>query len=122
MTIQIDRSIFLPQIKRFAQNKRQMFYDNKIALAEVALDISQQWMEEKPWKDRPKEYYDTQRECRIELKRYILNKLDMENNSYSWDEPSYIWKWMAKIMITYIAKLIIEHYWAELILEIGIVI
>jgi len=114
MSIQIDNSLFLPQIKRFARSHRPTFKQQSMELGEEALGIAQQWFDDAPWESGPIEWYDTQRECRIELKRYIMDKIELNNSDKSYFVPSVVWIWLAKMVITYVVKLLIEHYWPEL--------
>jgi len=59
MSIQIDNSLFLPQIKRFARSHRPTFKQQSMELGEEALGIAQQWFDDAPWESGPIEWYDT---------------------------------------------------------------
>lgn len=120
MTIQINQSFFLPKLKTYAENNRPQFQDNSVDLARDILDVAQGWFDSKPWEKDKIENYDTQRECRIELKRYIKDHLDLNNQEATWFVPEYVWKWTAKYVVNYVVKLIIEHYWEDIMQEIGI--
>jgi len=122
MTIQIDQSLFLPKIKSFSESrhKRRKFQDSLVDLGRDVLDDAQGWFDEQPWRFGVLENYDTQRECRIELKRYITKKIDLSDRNKSWFVPNIIFIWIAKELITYIIKQIIEHYWPDLVDEMGL--
>jgi hypothetical protein len=120
MPIQIDESLFLPKIKEFAERNRPSYQDNSVDLGRDALVVAQGWFDEQPWKDGNLEHYNTQRECRIELKRYILSRMSLTDHDRSWFVPSFVWIFVARMVITYIVKLIIEHYWPQLSDEIGL--
>jgi len=122
MTIQIDQSHFLPKIKSFSESsrKRSKFQDNIVDLGRDAMDVAQGWFDEEPWNDGDPENYDTQRECRIELKRYIIKRLDLSDTNKSWFIPDIVWIWLAKEVITYLVKLLIEWYWGDLSDKMGL--
>ncbi len=120
MSIQIDQSLFLPKIKKFAQKNRPQFEDNSVDLARDVLDEAQNFFDDSPWKGQPQYHWDTQRECRIEMRRYISRKINLKDKDKAWFVPTYVWIFVAKIVINYIVKLLIEHYWSDLQKEIGI--
>jgi hypothetical protein len=120
MSIQIDQSLFLPKIKRFASKNKPRFQDEQVDLAREVLEEAQSFMDDQPWKGQPEYNWDTQRECRIEMKRYILNKIDVSDDKKSYFVPTFVWVFVARLVINYIVKLIIEHYWSDLQKEIGI--
>ena len=120
MSIQIDQSLFLPKIKRFASKNKPRFQDEQVDLAREVLEEAQAFMDDQPWKGQPEYNWDTQRECRIEMKRYILNKIDVSDDKKSYFVPTFVWVFVARLVINYIVKLIIEHYWSDLQKEIGI--
>jgi hypothetical protein len=120
MAIQIDKSLFLPKINKFANSKRRPYRDNSVALSEEVMDEAQNFFNDAPWVGGRRENWDTQKECRLEMKRYILNKIDLEDRDRSYFIPSFVWIWIAKMVINYVIKLIIEHYWSDLQKEMGI--
>jgi len=120
MSIQIDKSLFLPQINKFVNSKRRPYRDNSVALSEEVMDEAQNFFDDAPWVGGRRENWDTQKECRLEMKRYILNKIDLEDRDRSYFIPSFVWIWIAKMVINYVIKLIIEHYWSDLQKEMGI--
>ena len=120
MSIQIDQSLFLPKIKTFATKHKPRFQDEQVDLARDVLEEAQLFFDDSPWVGQPSYNWDTQRECRIEMKRYILQKINVQDEKKSYFVPTFVWVWVAKIVINYIVKLIIEHYWSDLQKEIGI--
>lgn len=120
MTIQINNDIFLPKIKQYAGKHRPRYKRKSILLAEDILNIAQGWFDERPWKNAPKEHFDTQKECRISLALYVKERLNFSDKSKEWFVPSAVWLWVAKVTLTYVVKIIIENYWDDLILEIGL--
>jgi hypothetical protein len=122
MSIQIDQSIFLPKIKEYSTSSRRnsKFQDNIVDIAREALDIAQGWFDDEPWRSNPVEHYDTQRECRVELKRYISKHDLVGNPNKSYFLPHIVWSFIAQQVISWIVKLIIEHYWPDLINEMGL--
>jgi len=43
-----------------------------------------------------------------------MDKIELNNSDKSYFVPSIVWIWLAKMVITYVVKLLIEHYWPEL--------
>ena len=121
MAIQIDRDIFLPEIKRFAANNRPAYQDQAVDLGHDVVDMAQAWFDLKPWEFGRPQDYDTMRECRISMKRYIMTNVDFKDNSKGYNLiPSFVFKWVAGYLITFIVKIIIEYYWDDLVDEMGI--
>lgn len=114
MSIQIDQSKILPQLKTWAEGRRRAYEDNSVDLGRETLDVAQEWFDLEPWVDGKPEHYDTKRECRIELKRFILARIDLKDETRSFFVPSFVWTWVAQQVITYIVKLIIDHYWEQI--------
>jgi hypothetical protein len=55
------------------------------------------------------------------MKRYIATGLDYNDQTKAYNLiPSFIFRWVAGYLITYIVKMIIEYYWDDLIVAIGI--
>jgi|DEB0MinimDraft_6_1074348.scaffolds.fasta_scaffold44660_1 hypothetical protein len=119
--IVINPDIFLPEIKRYAINNKPMYQDQCVDLSYDVMEMAQAWFDLKPWElGRPQDY-DTMRECRISMKRYIATGLDYNDNTKAYNLiPSFIFRWIAGYLITYIVKLIIDYYWDDLIIAIGI--
>ena len=61
MSIQIDRSLFLPQIKdRSSKRQYAQYEDNCVDLGSETIDIAQEWFDNQPWLYGAREDYDTQ--------------------------------------------------------------
>lgn len=120
MSIQIDRSLFLPQIKdRSSKRQYAQYEDNCVDLGSETLELAQEWFDSQPYLTGKREDYDTQRECRIAMKRYVMSRISLKDVDKSWFVPDFIFIWLAQKLITFIIKLIIEHYWPDLISEMG---
>ena len=122
MAIQIDQSLFLPQLKSYSTKSRRnsKFQDNIVDIGQNALEVAQGWFNEEPWVYGNTEDYDTQRECRVALKRYILKEVRPGDPEKSYFIPTIVWTFIAQQVISYIVKIIIEHYWPDLITEMGL--
>ena len=121
MAITLDKDIFLPQIKLYAENNKPAYQDQCVDLSYDVLDMAQSWFDLEPWTlGRPQDY-DTMRECRISMKRYIVTNVDFKDRRKSYNLiPGFVFQWIAGYLITFIVKIIIEHYWDELSDEIGL--
>ena len=120
MAIKIDETSLLPQLERFASKNRPKYKENSVSLGREAIQVAQGWFDSEPWKNGPIENFNTQQECRIELKKYILSNLDVADKDRHWFVPSFVWIFIARIVITYVVKLIIERYWPDLMTEMGL--
>ena len=122
MAIKIEQSLFLPKMKHYSEQgrRRREFKEQIVDLSRDVLDSAQAWFDETPWVDRPIEEFDTQRECRIELKRHVSRNIKLSDKDRSWFVPNFVFVWIAQQVITYVIKLIIEHYWGDMMKEIGI--
>ena len=121
MSIKIDRDTFMPQIKRFAVNNRHKYQEQCVDLSDDVIEKAQAWFDLAPWEFGNKSDYDTRRECRISMKRFISSNISWHDNSKSYNLiPTFVFKWIAGYLITFIVKIIIEHYWDELSDEIGL--
>jgi len=114
MSIQINQAKILPQLKTWAEGRRRTYEDNSVDLGRETLDVAQEWFDLEPWKTGNPEHFDTKRECRIELKRFIMKRVDLKDSTKSYWVPSFVWTWVAQQVITYIVKLIIDNYWEDI--------
>jgi|TARA_R110000772_G_scaffold103023_1_gene203955 hypothetical protein len=114
MSIQINQQLFMPRLKEWCETRRQRYEDNSVDLGREVLEEAQGWFDLEPWKSGRTEHFDTKRECRIELKRHIMKKVDLNDMSRSYFVPSFVWTWIAHQVITYIVKLIIDTYWEDI--------
>lgn len=120
MSITLNRSLFLPQIKKYSEGLYKEYEDNCVDLGRDVIEVAQGWFDEKPWQSGNREDFDTQRECRIELKRYIVSKMNLHDTNKSWYVPNFTWSWVSTKMITYVVKILIEHHWDDLMNDMGL--
>jgi hypothetical protein len=120
MAIQINQSLFLPQIKEYSTTLPSDYEDNCVDLGRDVLNVAAEWFLAQPWQSGNREDFDTQRECRIELKRFIVSKIDINDKTKSWCASSFTWSWTSNKIITYIVKILIEYYWDDLMQEMGL--
>jgi hypothetical protein len=57
--------------------------------------------------------FKTKRELRKDLKKYIMDRVDLQDTKRAYFIPSFIWIFLAGQIISYLVKLIIERYAAE---------
>ena len=114
MSIKIDQSKILPQLKIWAEGRRRTYEDNSVDLGRESLDLAQEWFDLEPWKLGKPEHFDTKRECRIELKRFIMSRIDLKDMSKSYFVPSFVWTWVAQQVITWVVKMLIDYYWEDI--------
>jgi len=121
MGIKIDRNIFLPKIKLFAINNRPAYQDQCVDLGDEVLEQAQNWFDVQPWQYGRPEDFDTMRECRISMKRFIVENINFKDHTKSWNLiPSFVMRWIMGYLITFIVKIIIEYYRDDLSKEIGL--
>ena len=115
MAIQIDREMFRHRVGRQFRSRQ---YGNHACgeYQDEIYNLAQEWFDKEPWKSNPE--IDTPKECRIEMKRYIKDNIDMDDSDKAWFVPSFIWVWLAQQVIVFIVRLIIEYYWDDIIQEL----
>ena len=114
MSIQIDRSLFLPQIKNYAKRKGfSKWLTNANDLADETVSAMQDWFDWEPWKQG--DGFDSQIDYRLKAKQYVKDKINIHDKNKSYFVPTFVWIWLAERVISYVIKLIIEHYWPDLI-------
>jgi hypothetical protein len=109
MGIQIDKDYFLPQIRKSYSSGR--FVDSGDKLSSQVLDVAQGWFDDPPFSRDIT--INSQKECRINLKYYILQEINLRDKNNSFFLPTFIWVWVAQKIISYIVKLLIEYYWRK---------
>lgn len=109
MGIQIDQDYFLPQIDSEYGSGR--FGDSGKKLSREVLNVAQGWFDDPPFKSD--ETINSRRECRISLKYYVLQEINLRDKNNSFFMPTFIWVWVAQQIVSYIAKLLIEFYWRK---------
>jgi len=120
MAIQINQSLFLPQIKEYSTTLPSDYEDNCVDLGRDVLNVAAEWFLAQPWQSGKREDFDTQRECRIELKRFIVSKMDLNDATKSWHVPEFTWTWTSSKLVTFVVKILIEYYWDDLMQEMGL--
>ena len=111
MTIKIDREIFKGRV--YSKFSRRMYGDIATGdLSDVIYKLAQEWLDKEEWKTNPE--LDTSRECRIEMKRHIKNKIDFEDTDKSWCIASTNWRWIAQSVIVCIVGLVIDYHWRDI--------
>ncbi len=118
MTIQIDRSEFLPEIENYASTHKRGFKQQSLELSEEVLDKAQEFFDAQPWLDGDVSHYETALQTRVTMKLWIYDRIDLKSEDKAWFVPSFIWYWVASRLISYIVKILIERYWPKLYLEI----
>ena len=107
MTIQIDHELFLPKIHSKYGHGR--YGDSSKLLAVEALKEAQGWFNKPPFEDDVT--IDTKRECRISLKYYLTQQIDLRDRSKPFHMATFIWVWNAEKLLSYVAMLLINNYW-----------
>ena len=111
MTIKIDRELFKERVH--SKFSRRMYGDIATGdLSDVIYKLAQEWLDKKEWKTNSGLAWS--RECRIEMRRHIKNKIDFEDTDKSWCIASGNWRWIADSVIVYIVGLVIEHHWEDI--------
>jgi hypothetical protein len=118
--IQIDTSLFLPKIDNYT-DRRQVFGRQQREVSRLTIQYAQEWLDWmasiKPSHPLVTEIPDTQRKARRMMAHYVKAKLKLQDRHKGYFVPSFIWQWIAGKVIAYVIKLIIEHYWPDLIEE-----
>ena len=110
MTIQLDRSVLLPQIEN--RVKKRKFYSShqkeSLSLADETINICQQWLDNKSYAGKG---IETRSDFHRELYLGVLDEIDLRDRDKSYFIPTFIWVWLAQKLIWYIISKIIESYW-----------
>ena len=110
MALQIDRSLFLPQIKERTR-KRRFYSDHQEqtnSLVDETINVCQDWIDNEEYSGKN---ISTISECRKEMYAHALNNLELRNGEKSYFIPTFIWTWLAQKLIWFVINLILEHYW-----------
>jgi hypothetical protein len=115
MTIKIDREIFKGRV--YSKFSRRMYGDIATGdLSDAIYKSAQEWFNNEEWKINPE--LDTSKECRIDMRRHIRNKINLDDADKSWCIASNNWKWIADSVIVYIVGLVVDHYWRDIYREL----
>ena len=120
--ITIDSSLFLPKIDNYTA-RRQSYGSQQREVSRVALQYAQEWLDieaDRMQTTESKHAPQTQRQARRAMADFIKQNMDLKNRSRSYFVPAFVWQWLAGKVIAYVAKLIIEHYWPDLVKEWGL--
>ena len=74
-------------------------------LASECMKISEEWLLQAG--DFP---FKNKRELRKDLKKYIMDRVDLQDTKRAYFIPSFIWIFLAGQIISYIVRLIVERY------------
>jgi len=116
MKIQVNRDYFMPKVKERFGGSRRAYHDQSVDLADDVFNIAQEWFNSEPWNDDLE--LDTRREMRINLTRYIKDRIDFTDHTKSYFLPTFVWVYIAQQVIGWIVKQIIEHYWGDIRAEL----
>lgn len=110
MTIQIDRSVLLPQVEE--RIRKRNFYSShqkeSMSLADETINLCQQWLDNKSYAGKG---IETRSDFKRELYAGVLDGIDLRNRRKSYFVPTFVWVWLAQKLIWYIIEKIIESYW-----------
>tara|TARA_R110000824_G_scaffold41684_1_gene123808 strand:+ start:1461 stop:1844 length:384 start_codon:yes stop_codon:yes gene_type:complete len=107
MTIQIDSSLFLPQVKsKFSRRKQTK---NIESLSDETIIQAQQYFDDAVWiKD---ETIKNKKDTRVSMTAYVLGRVDLNDRKKSFFVPTFVWAWIAQQVIGYLVKIIVNYYW-----------
>jgi hypothetical protein len=114
--ITIDTSLFLPKIDNYTA-RRQTNQSQQRKVSRLTLRYAQDWLDATA--DSPVRP-STQRQARRQMADYVKSRIDLSDRKSSFFVPSFVWKYLVGKVIAYVVKLIIEHYWPDLVEEWGI--
>ena len=107
MTIQIDSSLFLPQVKsKFSRRKQTK---NIESLSDEIIIQAQHYFDDAVWiKD---ETIKNKKDTRVSMTAYVLGRVDLNDRKKSFFVPTFVWAWIAQQVIGYLVKIIVNYYW-----------
>ena len=120
--ITIDTSLFLPKIDNYTA-RRQASQPQQRTVSRLALQYAQEWLDIQADLVQTKESKhapQTQRQARRSMADHIKSRIDLADTKTSFFVPAFVWKFLASKVIAYVVKLIIEHYWPDLVKEWGL--
>ena len=124
--ITIDTPFFLPKIDNYTA-RRQANQRQQREVSRLTLQYAQEWLDlqaelgvREDRDDSQRTLPNTQRQARKQMADYVKDRIDLSNKKSSFFVPSCVWKFLAGKVIAYVVKLIIEHYWPDLVKEWGI--
>ena len=87
MTIQIDRELFKERVN-FKFSKRVHGDIACGVFSQEVFNLAQEWIDKEEWRTNPE--LDTAKECRIEMKIYIKDNIDLDDETKEWYASDYI--------------------------------
>ena len=107
MTIQIDSSLFLPQVKSKFSRRKQI--KNIESLSDEIIIQAQHYFDDAVWiKD---ETIKNKKDTRVSMTAYVLSRVDLNDRKKSFFVPTFVWAWIAQQVIGYLVKIIVNYYW-----------
>tara|TARA_R110000796_G_scaffold115175_1_gene227072 strand:+ start:101 stop:484 length:384 start_codon:yes stop_codon:yes gene_type:complete len=107
MTIQIDSSLFLPQVKSKFSRRKQI--KNIESLSDEIIIQAQHYFDDAVWiKD---ETIKNKKDTRVSMTAYVLGRVDLNDRKKSFFVPTFVWAWIAQQVIGYLVKIIVNYYW-----------
>ena len=110
MGIQIDRSLFLPQIEK-RTSKRGLYSSYRketSSLTDETITFCQDWIDSEKYVGKE---IRNKSDCCKEMYIHVVENIDIRDKGKSYFVPTFIWVWLAQKLIWYIIQLIVEHYW-----------
>lgn len=110
MGIQIDRSLFLPQIEK-RTSKRGLYSSHRketLSLANETMTFCQDWIDSEKYTGKE---ISTKSECVKEMYIHTLDNMNLREKDKPYFVPTFTWVWLAQKLIWYTTQLIVEHYW-----------
>lgn len=118
--ITIDTSLFLPKIDNYS-DRRNVYGKQQKEVSRMTLQYVQEYINLCADKVGTEPItHTTQRSTRRATANYVKSKLNLKDRSKSYFVPAFVWTWIAGKVIAYVIKLVIEHYWPDLVEEWGI--
>jgi hypothetical protein len=110
MGIQIDRSLFLPQIEKRTSNRGlySSYQKETMSLADETINLCQQWIDSEQYVGKG---IRSKSDCRKAMYVYVLDNTELRDRERSYFVPTFIWVWLAQKLIWFVINLILEHYW-----------
>ena len=76
------------------------------SLAAEVVDVAEEWAQN--FDGYPEKM--TRRELRRSLRRYIIERVDLEDDTKPYFIPSFVWVFLAQQLIAWLVKILIEKY------------
>jgi hypothetical protein len=116
MAIQFDDQHFfqMMQDERFDHDDKYGGYNEELqAYGDALILEAKKWFDSKQYLFNPQ----SKRAARIALLRYLREACNYNSPDNAWFVPSFIWAFIAKELLLYVIKLIIDYYWDDVVEE-----